>query len=114
MIPVTMSRVERITVVLAVLAGMIIAELDTHASEVQGTVLVLLIVGAALGAAAPRWSPLSGVLLGLGVPMMYLYVAYTHVALAHPISGIGGTFIALIPATFGAVAGAGIRRIAKR
>jgi hypothetical protein len=110
-----MTHTERVALALALPIGLAIAKLDTRSDEVQGTALLLLLAGAALGAMAPRMAPAVGFLLGIGVPLTYLYMTHAHLPFTGPPpNGIGGTFLALVPPTIGAIGGMGVRRIVSR
>ena len=88
---------------LAAVFGAVVSWVDLHATEVQVPALLLLIFGAALGAAWPKGSWLLGIIVGLGVPC------------AHAINGMLGNpppfpsapGSLVLPVAFGLV-GAGI------
>jgi 4-hydroxybenzoate polyprenyltransferase len=102
-----MTRLELTALALALPVGLGIAKLDSRSDEVQGAVLLLLLSGAALGAMVPRLAPATGLLLGAGVPLTYLYMQHAHIP--SQANGFAGTLLALIPPTLGALAGAWLR-----
>jgi hydrogenase/urease accessory protein HupE len=108
-----MTRIEQLALVAALTVGILIGVIDTRAEEVQPAVLLFLVVGAGLGALAPRVALPIGVLLGLGVPIMHAYVRLNHQPLPYAMDSYAAGFLALIPATIGAVSGAWLRRMAQ-
>ena len=107
-----MTRVEQVVSAAALPVGVLIGMVDAHAEEVQPAVLLFLLAGAGLGALAPRAAIPVGVVLGLGVPIAGAWMRLHDVPLAFPTNSYWGGFLALIPATLGALAGAWARRIA--
>lgn len=105
-----MSRLEHLALIAALALGLVVGVVDSRAEEVQPAVLLLLLFGAGLGALAPRAAIASGILLGLGVPLVQADMRLRHVALVYPTNGYAGTFLALIPAAMGALLGAVARR----
>jgi hypothetical protein len=102
-----MAFVLPIALVLGVCAGWI----DLHSEEVQPTVLVLVVAAGSLGFFAPRLAALSGLLVGIGVPLAHLYARIVGYALPYPMHAYVESFIALIPAVLAAGIGAAIRRV---
>jgi hypothetical protein len=98
-----MTRSTTVAPALALLAGLGIAALDARAGEVQGAVLLLLAAGAVLGALAPRVAPLSGLLLGAGVPLTYLWMR--SAGMPTQSDGFAGTLLAFLPALVGTLGG---------
>lgn len=107
-----MTRTEQTALALALPVGLAIATLDARSDEVQGAVLLLLLSGAALGAMAPRRPVVIGLLLGIGVPLTYLYMRSAHIP--SQANGFAGTLLALIPPTLGALGAAWLRRPRQR
>ena len=98
-----MTRVEQLALAAALPIGLAIGILDSHAEEVQPAVLLYLIAGAALGSLAPRVALPTGILLGLGVPIVHAYIRINHLSLPYATDGYAGSFLALIPPTIGAL-----------
>jgi hypothetical protein len=105
-----MTRTEGIALAAALLAGLLVGVVDTRAEEVQPAVLLFVLTGAGLGTIAPRAALPIGVLLGLGVPIVHAYVRMNHLPLPYAMNSYAAGFLALIPATIGALAGAWMRR----
>jgi uncharacterized membrane protein len=108
-----MTRLEATTIGAALPIGLAIGLVDTHSEEVQGPALLLFVAAALLASRAPRWTLAIGVVTGLGVPLVHAYVHLTHTPLPFPMNSYWESFIALIPATLGALAGAGLSRLAR-
>jgi hypothetical protein len=108
------TRLEEVALAAALPVGIAIGIVDAHAGEVQPAVALFLVAGAALGALAPRVSIPLGALLGLGVPIVGAWMRLRHLPLAYETNSYWGGFLALIPATLGALAGAWMRRVAAR
>jgi hypothetical protein len=108
-----MTRFEGTTIAAALPIGLAIGLVDTHSEEVQGPALLLFVAAAVLASRAPRRALAIGLLTGLGVPLVHAYVRLTHTPLPFPMNSYWGSFVALIPATLGAVAGAALSRVAR-
>ncbi|HEY2066271.1 MAG TPA: hypothetical protein VGG84_09970 [Gemmatimonadaceae bacterium] len=106
-----MTRLEALALGGALPAGLAIGLADTRSEEVQGPALLLFIAAALLASRAPRLAIPIGLLTGLGVPLVHGYVRLAHVPLPFPMNSYWGSFVALIPATIGALAGAGLSRL---
>jgi hypothetical protein len=106
-----MTRLERLTLAAAIPIGLAIGLADARSEEVQGSVLLLFVATALLASRAPRIALVVGVLTGLGVPLVHAYLRLTHTPLPFPMNSYWGSFVALIPATIGALAGAGLSRL---
>lgn len=104
-----MTRIEQLALATALPVGILIGLIDTRAEEVQPAVALFLVAGAGLGALAPRAAIPIGVVLGLGVPIMHAWTRISHIPLPYAMNSYWGAFLALIPATLGAFAGAWIR-----
>ena len=105
-----MPRPAPLALAAALPIGILIGVIDTRAEEVQPAVLLFLLAGVGLGALAPRVAIPIGALLGLGVPIMHAYARTTHLPLPYAMDSYAASFLALIPATIGAGAGAWVRR----
>jgi nitrogen fixation-related uncharacterized protein len=82
---------------------------DYHASEVQGTVLVLIVVNGALAFASPSHAWLVGLIMGLSIAGTYVVGKWLGFSPVYPIPHPMSTLIALIPAAIGAACGAAAR-----
>ena len=109
-----MTRLEQLALAAALVIGILIGTIDTRAEEVQPAVLLFLLAGAGLGALAPRVAIPIGVLLGLGVPIMHAWVRVNHLPLPYAMDSYAAGFLALIPATIGAIVGALVRHGVQR
>ena len=94
---------------LALALGITISLLDMHATEVQGTVLLILIASGLLGFILPRRAWLWAITIALCLPLTYLFANL----LGHPSHNVEpnilATLIALIPAFLGAYVGVLLR-----
>jgi hypothetical protein len=108
------SRVERLALAAAAPIGVLIGVVDTRAEEVQPAVILHLVAAGCLGALASRVAIPIGVLVGLGVPIVHAYMRLNQLPLPYATDSYLGTFLALIPAMLGAIAGAWARRHALR
>jgi hypothetical protein len=106
-----MTRTEGLTLAAAVPIGLLIGLVDRRAEEVQPAVLLFLLSGAVLGALSPRLAIPTGILLGLGVPIIHAWVRLNELTLPYAMDSYASSFIALIPATVGTLAGAWARRL---
>jgi hypothetical protein len=96
---------------LAVLASAGIGWVDTHAEEVQWSVGFLLLGSGLLSVLDPRRAWLWALLLGLSVPAGHLVQRACGGAPPYPLSSFAATFLALVPASLGALLGFGVRRL---
>ena len=106
-----MTRLERLTFAAAIPIGVAIGLVDARSEEVQGPALLLFVAAALLASRAPRLTPVVGILTGLGVPLVHAYLRLTRTPLPFSMNSYWGSFLALIPATIGALAGAGLSRL---
>src|SRR5258705_11361993 len=104
-----MTRIEQLALAAALPAGLLIGFIDTRAEEVQPAVGLFLLAGAGLGALAPRVAIPLGVALGLGVPIMHAWGRLNHLPLPYAMDSYWGGFLALVPPSLGALAGAWAR-----
>ena len=91
---------------LAFVGGLYAGWIDFNQTEVQPTVLLLVIFGAVLGFAQPRLAWRWAIILGLCIPLGYLIfsaLGYKPAELPQP--GVYESLIALIPAFIGTYGG---------
>jgi uncharacterized membrane protein len=69
-----MTNGKRLALIGALLMGLLTGWLDFHATEVQGTVLMILVFSFAFSAINPRWAWLIALFMGGGIPLV-AYVA---------------------------------------
>jgi hypothetical protein len=87
--------------------GLLAAYVDFHATEVQATVLVLLLFTFAFGFASPRRAWRLGLAVGIAVPLAHILNHLLHRPPPYPVEpNLLATLIALIPAQIGATMGA--------
>ncbi len=92
----------------ALLIGLTIAYLDFHATEVQGTVLLILISTFVLGLIQSKGAWLVALFIGSSILLFNLIASGFGLQPLEPIEpNVFATLIALIPAFIGAYAGAG-------
>lgn len=96
-------------VLIAVLLSGLTGWADYHASEVQGTVLVLIIITGALAFASPSHAWLLGLITGLSISGAYVVGKGLGFGPVYPIPHPASTLIALIPAAVGAACGVAAR-----
>ncbi len=90
--------------------GIVVGWLDSRATEVSATVLLLLTFGFFVGFARPRLAWLSALLLGIWVPV-FACVAYSlHVSNLTP-TELVTSFLALLFALAGVCSGVVVRRL---
>ncbi len=87
--------------------------IDRHAEEVQLAVLLLFVASAAFSFLDPRRAWLWWLVLGLSIPGTHLWVRVTGTPLPYEVGNFGSTFLALLPAGFGALLGLGARRMTR-
>ncbi len=97
---------------LAFVGGLFAGWIDFNATEVQPTVLLLVVLGAAFGFVRPRrawrWAIILGVCIPLG-SLIFSALGYKPAELPQP--GVYASLIALIPAFIGTYGGVLIRKI---
>ena len=110
--PVTVSRVMPLWLVIpaAICLSAIVGWLDHQAEEVQGTVLLLVILTAMLSFAAPRSAWLIGLIMGLSVETMHFVAKALDIPARFPMQPEAAGLLALIPAAIGAGIGYALRR----
>src|SRR5689334_6252199 len=96
---------------LALVLGLFAGWVDLHNDEVQAAVLVIVVSAGLLGMWAPRLALITGVIVGLGVPIAHLCARVVGYQLPYPMGHYAESFIALIPGVLAAGIGAGVRRV---
>src|SRR2546430_15180876 len=94
---------------IAVLLSGLVGWADYHASEVQGTVLVLILITGALAFSSPSYAWLVGLIMGLSIAGTFVVGRWLGFSPVYPIPHPVSTLIALIPAAVGAAGGAAAR-----
>jgi hypothetical protein len=94
---------------IAVSLAAIVGWLDYHASEVQGTVLVIIVITAILSFAAPSHAWISALIMGLSIGGTYVVARAMGIPPTYPVNTPWSTLIALIPAAIGAGCGVAAR-----
>lgn len=89
--------------------GIMIGLLDMRATEVQGTVLLILVASVLPGFARPRWAWLWAITIALCLPLVYLSASLFGYSLHNVKPNVFATLIALIPAFLGAYGGVLLR-----
>ncbi len=100
-----------IVLLLALLGGLFVGYIDSHASEVQATLMVMLPITFVLGFIEPKRAALWALIVGLSVPVSYLWLLATGQHYTAPPPNGFTTLIALVPAFVGTFSGAILRRI---
>lgn len=102
-------------VLAAACVALAIGDGDVHASEVQGTVLLLLICTGGFSLVQPKRAWLWFLLFGLSVPAWHYGRAAAGLPPTYPVHpGLYATFLAMIPAAIGAAVGGGCRMMTAR
>ena len=97
---------------LAFVGGLYAGWIDFNQTEVQPTVLLLVVFGAVLGFAQPHRAWRWAIILGLCIPLGYLIfsgLGYKPAELPQP--GVYASLIALIPAFIGTYGGVLINKV---
>lgn len=87
--------------------------IDRHAEEVQPAVLLLVVATAAFSFLDSRRAYLWWFVLGLSIPGTHLWVRLTGTPLPYEVDNFASTFVALLPAGFGALLGLGSRSMVR-
>ena len=93
----------------AVCLSALVGWLDYHADEVQGTVLLLIVITGALSFAAPSRAWIIALIMGLSIAASYLVGRGLGLSPTHPMPVPASSLIALIPAAIGAGCGLAAR-----
>ena len=96
---------------LALLGALLVGTIDSHASEVQATLMVMLPITFILGFLDPKRAVLWGLIVGLSVPVGYLWLLATGQHYTDPPPNGFTTLIALVPALIGTFSGVVLRKI---
>ena len=96
---------------LAILGSLFTGYIDSHASEVQATLMVMLPITFVLGFIQPKQAWLWALIVGLSVPLSYLVVLITGAHYSNPPPNGFTTLIALVPAFIGTYCGVVLRKI---
>lgn len=94
---------------LALAFGITISLLDMHATEVQGTVLLILVASGLLGFVLPGRAWLWAITIALCLPLVYLSASLFGYPSHNVEPNVFATVIALIPAFLGAYGGVLLR-----
>ena len=97
----------------ALFLGIVVGWLDRNASEVQGTVLLLLVFGLFMGFAQPKHAWRWALILGAFVPLMG-FAAAAFGLKPFTVNETIGSLIAFVPAFIGTYAGAFVNRMSLR
>lgn len=100
-----------IVVGLALIGAVVVGTIDSHASEVQATLMIMLPITFALGFIEPKRAWLWALIIGLSVPLSYLWLLVTGQHYSTPPSNGFTTLIALAPAFIGTYCGVILRKI---
>ena len=95
----------------ACLLGIAVGFLDLQFSEVQSSVLVLLVFTFVMGAVSPRFAWLWALLIGGGVFGAHAFARAANIPILAPPNHLVETLIALVPAFVGAYSGVGARAL---
>ena len=96
---------------LAIIGSVLVGYIDSRATEVQATLMVMLPITFVLGFIEPKRAVLWGLIVGFSIPGSYLvHLAMRQVYAAPPNNGFT-TLIALIPALIGTFCGVIFRKI---
>src|SRR5205085_1157626 len=93
----------------AVCLSALVGWLDYHADEVQGTVLLLIVITGALSFAAPSRAWIIALIMGLSVSGAWIVGRALGIPPTYPMSAPASSLIALIPAAVGGACGAAAR-----
>ncbi len=106
--------IDAIFFALAILAGLIVSWIDTHATEVQPAVLMLLLFSAVFGfirsRSAWRWAIILSFTLFLG-DILFHVLGVKWIEPPQP--NVFATLIGLIPSLIGTYAGVAARKVAE-
>ena len=97
---------------LAAFLGMIIGLLDLHSSEVQMSLLMLLVLGFFCGFAEPKRAWFTAGLLAMWIPIVTVAALLCGVIRGQPF-GVPATGLAFVPALVGTYSGVFVRRFGR-
>ncbi len=102
----------RLTYLIALVLSLILGYLDHRATEVQGSVIILLVLCFLSSFFFPRGGWTRAIIIGMGIPLVsWIYIV---VGQPGPASGLPfhlDTLLALVPAMIGAGCGSGMRKV---
>jgi hypothetical protein len=100
-----------LVLILAIIGSIFVGYIDSHATEVQATLMVMLPITFALGFIQPKRAVLWALIVGLSIPGAFLWhLAMGRTYAAPPPNGFT-TLIALVPAFIGTYCGVVLRKI---
>ena len=97
---------------LAIFLGLIVGLLDRQVTEVSISIVMLLGFGLFVGYAQPKWAWLSGLLLGMWVPVFAVTAASMGLSHATPVELVTST-LAMVFSLAGCFAGALVNRASR-
>ncbi|MBI1278879.1 MAG: hypothetical protein GC179_12185 [Anaerolineaceae bacterium] len=100
-----------IVLVLALLGAVLVGYIDSRASEVQATLMVMLPITFVLGFFEPKRAALWAIIVGLSVPVSYVWLLATGQQYSAPPPNGFTTLIAIVPALIGTFSGAIFRKV---
>lgn len=100
-----------IVLVLALIGALFVGYIDSHASEVQATLMVMLPITLVLGFIEPKRAALWALIVGLSIPVTYLWLLVTGQHYTAPPSNGFTTLIALVPSFIGTFSGVVLRKM---
>jgi cyanate permease len=99
-----------VCVIVALIGGFVAGAVDFNNNEPQAAVIVIIAFAGALGFAQPRKAWRWAIIVGLGVPIVYLIAtAFGYQPKSPPEPGWYASLIALIPAFFSTYCGVLLR-----
>jgi NhaP-type Na+/H+ or K+/H+ antiporter len=103
---------DALCIAMAAIGGVIAGAVDFRNDEPQAAVIVILAFAGALGFLRPKRAWLWAIIVGLGVPLVYLIAsALGYQSRSVPEPGWYASLIALIPALISAYSGVLVRKI---
>lgn len=100
-----------VCVITAVIGGFLAGAVDFNNDEPQAAVIVVVVFAGALGFARPKYAWLWAIIVGLGIPLVYLIAtALGYPSRSVPEPGWYASLIALIPAFISAYGGVLLRK----
>ena len=103
-----------LVLVLAIIGSVFVGYIDSHATEVQATLMVMLPITFALGFIQPKRAWLWALIVGFSIPAGFLWHMLMGSAYVEPPTNGFFTLIALVPAFIGAFSGAIFRNVLRQ
>ena len=103
-----------LVLVLAIIGSVFVGYIDSHATEVQATLMVMLPITFALGFIQPKRAWLWALIVGFSIPVGFLWHMLMGATYVEPPTNGFFTLIALVPAFIGAFAGAIFRSVIRQ